>query len=295
MVKFEYPPFTLVEKSNALFIKHPGAVVILITDNDNRIGMVRQYRPVIDKLTLELPAGKIEKGEDVYAAAKREAIEETGYDVSKLQLLTQFQPDNSITDEVLYIFTGKKSEKVGQNLDFDEFIEPLFLSLEDLVQEVRSGKLQDMKTIITLGLACYKKLLTFGAVSEIKPLQATVRLVSAMINDKIVIPPNFHSMMLVHPDSSRSTCYYIEVKSVDYSFSFKDNVLSIKKGQLGDFISSVAPSAALSDKKINFYYSSFPLKDCKQYTFDEVILEKDGIKLTAMCLYLLMTLVCVAS
>jgi len=131
------------------YMVHPGASAVLPII-DNKIILVQQYRYPIKKLTLELPAGKLKKGQSPLACARAELKEETGFTAAKIKKLLSFHPAGAFSDEVLHIFiaTGLKPGKTRP--DEDEFLNTLIIPLEKAYKMVRSGKITDAKTIIAL-------------------------------------------------------------------------------------------------------------------------------------------------
>ena len=117
--------------------------------------MVRQYRHSLSKELLELPAGKIDKGESPEDCAYRELEEETGYKANSLELLTKFHPAVGFANEEMWIFIAKDLNKTISKLDSDEFLEVLYFSLDDLVEMVWDNEITDSKTMIGI-LWAYK-------------------------------------------------------------------------------------------------------------------------------------------
>lgn len=99
------------------------AVIVLAITNENKILFVKEYRELIEKEELELPAGIIEEGETPEEAAIRELEEETGYRAHNVEFLRKIYSSCGITNEALYVYYARNLEKTKQNLDFDEFIE----------------------------------------------------------------------------------------------------------------------------------------------------------------------------
>ncbi|PIR19653.1 MAG: ADP-ribose pyrophosphatase [Elusimicrobia bacterium CG11_big_fil_rev_8_21_14_0_20_64_6] len=135
------------------FMSHPGAVgVVPFLDRDTVV-LVRQYRHPVGRVTLELPAGKLDARESPLACVKRELVEETGYTARKIATLIQYWPTPAFSDEVLhlYIATGLRAGRM--NTDEDEFLEVVHMPFKKAVELVRRGKIRDSKTVIGL-LAC---------------------------------------------------------------------------------------------------------------------------------------------
>jgi ADP-ribose pyrophosphatase len=127
-------------------IKHPGAVAIIAMTNDNKIVMVRQYRKALNRTIIEIPAGKLEKGEDPLECAKRELEEETGYKGKELQHVTSFYTSPGFADEIVHLYFTEQLENGEGATDEDEFVERIELSIEEAEDLVKSREIYDAKT-----------------------------------------------------------------------------------------------------------------------------------------------------
>lgn len=140
------------ETSKREIVKHPGAVAVLAITEENKIVLVRQYRKALERVLVEIPAGKLEKGEAPLETAKRELEEETGYVCEKMEPLHSFYTSPGFADELVHIFLAKgltkKSEK--QMLDDDEFVDVLEVTLEEALKMVEDKQIYDAKTIYAL-------------------------------------------------------------------------------------------------------------------------------------------------
>ncbi|HYJ17946.1 MAG TPA: NUDIX hydrolase [Burkholderiales bacterium] len=136
------------------YVVHPGAALILPLFDDGSVLLERQYRyPAADHF-YELPAGKFEPGEPAMETAKRELLEETGYVAAEWRALGKVFPCIGYSDEVIEFFLARKLEyRRAQQLDEGEFLETLRLPLPDALEWVRSGRINDVKTMYGLLLA----------------------------------------------------------------------------------------------------------------------------------------------
>jgi ADP-ribose pyrophosphatase len=130
------------------YIKHPGAVVVLAILDDGSVLLERQFRYPMGRVFIELPAGKIDPGEDVLACAKRELQEETGYTASDWQFVTTIHNAIAYSDEHLDLFLARGLTAGPAKLDDGEFLETFSATLPDMLNMVRSGQISDVKTII---------------------------------------------------------------------------------------------------------------------------------------------------
>ncbi len=130
-------------------IEHSGGACVLY-EEDNKILLVRQYRYAYGESLYEIPAGKLEKGEDPILAAARELEEEAGVRAKELQLLYVSYPTPGYTNEKIYIYRAYGGEKVPMHLDEDEFLEAEYIPVETVKEMLKDGKIRDAKTIIAL-------------------------------------------------------------------------------------------------------------------------------------------------
>lgn len=134
-------------------VEHAGGVVILAVDDNNRAYMVRQFRYPIGRAMLEVPAGKLEKGEDPLEGAIRELREETGLTAEKLIYFGGTYPSPGFCDEQLHIYLALGLTHGEACPDEDEFLNLEVVDLDELVQMVMSGKLLDGKSINAIFIA----------------------------------------------------------------------------------------------------------------------------------------------
>jgi len=133
------------------YIEHSGAVVIIPVLDDGRLLFERQHRYAIRRTVLELPAGKIDPGEDIALTARRELLEETGYEAATWRHLGVMHPCIGYANERIEIFLATGLRKVSeQQLDHGEFLSLLSLSLDEAAGLIRSGEMTDAKSITAL-------------------------------------------------------------------------------------------------------------------------------------------------
>lgn len=150
---------TLPDGREALreIVHHKGAAAVVPVDEDGNVYLVRQHRVVIDQMTLEIPAGKLDfVGEDPLACAIRELEEETGLRASSMELLTHVVTTPGFCTEKigLYLATGLSQHDL--HLDEDEFLNVVKIPLTEAVDRVMSGELCDAKTALGLLMAWQK-------------------------------------------------------------------------------------------------------------------------------------------
>ena len=132
------------------WINHPGAVCCIPILPDGKIALIRQYRYPVQSEMIELPAGKLNKGEKPELCALRELEEEIGYQSKKLTFLTHIHPAVGFANEKMWLYLAEKLVKTERNLDTDEFLELIPISLDDAVEMVWNRRITDVKTIIGL-------------------------------------------------------------------------------------------------------------------------------------------------
>lgn len=135
------------------YLGHPGAVAVVpVMDAapDPKILLVRQFRYPVKEVTLEIPAGKLDKGENPLACVKRELEEETGFRARTIRKLLSFWPTPAFADEVIHIYAARDLRPGTFSPDEDEFIRPVVLPLSRVLLMIRRGLLRDSKTIISL-------------------------------------------------------------------------------------------------------------------------------------------------
>lgn len=132
---------------------HGGACVAALTEEDE-LYFVRQYRHAYGREILELPAGKLEKGEDPFFAAQRELTEEAGVTADDFVSLGTFLPTCGYCTETIYLYAAKNLHQTAQHLDADEFVTVEKLPFAQVAEMIAAGQINDGKTI-----AAYYRLL----------------------------------------------------------------------------------------------------------------------------------------
>lgn len=128
-------------------IRHPGGVGILAFTDDNKVILVEQFRKALDRVLLEIPAGKIEKGEDIEFCGRRELEEETGYIAKEFNYLGKIATTPGFTDEYIYLFKAENLSKGNINRDEDEFINVKEIPVKTVKEMIKSGEIIDGKTL----------------------------------------------------------------------------------------------------------------------------------------------------
>lgn len=134
-------------------VHHRGAVAIAALTDRNEILLVRQYRYAIGQETLEIPAGKLETGEEPQEAALRELREETGARAGELYSLGFLYPTCAYSDEKIYLYLARSLTFGPMQPDEDEHIDPLSLPLGEAIRLCQTGEITDAKTFCALLLA----------------------------------------------------------------------------------------------------------------------------------------------
>ena len=138
------------------WINHPGAVVIVPILPNGEIALIKQFRYAAGSEFIELPAGKLDAGEDPEECALRELEEEIGYRANKIKFLANIHPAIGFTNEIMGVFLAENLEKTEHNRDNDEFLELVPTTLTEALNLVWENKITDVKSII--GLLWLKKI-----------------------------------------------------------------------------------------------------------------------------------------
>ena len=128
-------------------VDHPGGVCVLALDGEDRVLIVSQYRYPYNKVLRELPAGKLERGEDPREAAIRELREETGAVAGTFESLGELYPSPGYCGEIIRMYLARDLTFGEAHLDEDEFLNLERVPFDQLVEQVLSGEIRDAKTI----------------------------------------------------------------------------------------------------------------------------------------------------
>lgn len=131
-------------------VRHPGAVAVLAVTDEERVLLVRQYRKACDKTLVEIPAGKLERGEDPADCAKRELQEETGYTAREWKHLHSMYTSPGFADELIHLYVASGLTRGNQQLDSDEFLDLMEADVEEVAQLLAEDQVADAKTITAL-------------------------------------------------------------------------------------------------------------------------------------------------
>ena len=129
---------------------HPGGVAIVALDENDNILTVKQYRYVFSRVLEEIPAGKLERGEDPREAALRELKEETGATPARMIDLGKLLVSPGCYSEVLHLYLAEGLAFGAQHPDEDEFLEPLRVPFDEAVRQCMDGTLTDAKTVAAI-------------------------------------------------------------------------------------------------------------------------------------------------
>ncbi|MCX8189011.1 MAG: NUDIX hydrolase [Nitrososphaeria archaeon] len=132
-------------------VEHPGAVVILPILENDKVILLRQFRPSVKNWVYELPAGTLDKeGEDPKECALRELEEETGYRAEKVEALFKIYPSPGYCTEIIHVYVARGLGKTIPKREETEVIETLILSITDAIELIRKEDVADSKTLLAL-------------------------------------------------------------------------------------------------------------------------------------------------
>ncbi len=137
-------------ESTREYILHPGAAMIIAMADDRTIVLERQYRYPLRRHFIELPAGKIDPGEDPLDTAKRELREECGYVAAEWRHLTTLHPSIGYANERIELYLARDLTQVGHQLDEDELLEVLHVPVAEALAWIRDGRITEAKAVTGL-------------------------------------------------------------------------------------------------------------------------------------------------
>lgn len=131
-------------------VHHGGGAAIVALNAQGQVALVRQFRYAVGRELTEIPAGKVEKGEDPGETARRELHEEVGCTAASFKAFGSVIPTSGYCTETIYLYLATGLQDVGQQLDEDEFLDVFWMDLDEAVQRVLDGEFTDGKTVAGL-------------------------------------------------------------------------------------------------------------------------------------------------
>lgn len=138
------------QKSIREVVRHPGAVCVIPVTDEGEVIMIKQFRYPFDRVLLEIPAGKLEPGEDPLDAVKRELEEESGVVAENVEFMGELYTTVAFTDEKIYTYIATGLTYKEAHPDADEFLEVEKIPLKALVEMVMNGEIKDSKTQVAI-------------------------------------------------------------------------------------------------------------------------------------------------
>lgn len=142
MVRLQNDAVTLRE-----VVHHPGGVCVAAVDEDRTVTLVRQYRYPMREMVLELPAGKLEPGEDPLPAGMRELSEETGLEADRWLPLGRLYASPGISTETIWLYLATGLHRKAAHPDPNEFVDVVTMPMEELLERIDEGGICDAKTV----------------------------------------------------------------------------------------------------------------------------------------------------
>ncbi|MEA3358493.1 MAG: NUDIX hydrolase [Thermodesulfobacteriota bacterium] len=139
--------------TNLDIVRHPGASAMVPIYDTNTVLLIKQYRHAVGSFIWEFPAGTLNDSEAPLECAKRELVEETGFNAETWEKLGEITPVPGYSDERIHVFLASDLRPARQNLDSDEVLSVHKIKLNDVVDMVNKGEIQDSKTISSLFMA----------------------------------------------------------------------------------------------------------------------------------------------
>ena len=133
-------------------VNHPGAVAVIAITDEGKLVVVEQYRKALERSIIEIPAGKLEPGEEPATTAVRELEEETGYGCKELTYLQSFATSPGFADEIIHLFVARGLYEIENRaaMDEDEFVELMEITVEEGEQMVTEQRIFDAKTAFAI-------------------------------------------------------------------------------------------------------------------------------------------------
>ncbi len=131
-------------------VYHNGGAGVLAVDDDYNVYLIKQFRAPFNEELIEIPAGKLDIGEDPFLAAKRELLEETGLTASEFISLGEVYPTVGFCSEILYIYLAKGLNLEKQKLDEDEFVTVFKVPFQEAVNMCYDGRIKDSKSLVAI-------------------------------------------------------------------------------------------------------------------------------------------------
>jgi ADP-ribose pyrophosphatase len=139
--------------SHREIIEHNGGVTIAAVTDDNKMVLVKQFRKAVEKVILEVPAGKRDGDEEYLETAKRELKEETGYTAKNIKMLTKFYSSVGYSEELIYAYLCTGLTPGETDFDDNEAIDVVEYDIDELYKMIMNGEIADAKTIVTVLMA----------------------------------------------------------------------------------------------------------------------------------------------
>lgn len=152
LLKFYRDEVELVNGGTSVreYVHHPGGVAVVPMDREGNVYLERQFRYPYRRVITEIPAGKLEPGEDPFGAVQRELREEIGARAARWDRLGHILPSAGYTDEMLYLYLARDLDFGQTDLDEDEFLEPFRLPFAEALAMAADGRIDDGKTVAAL-------------------------------------------------------------------------------------------------------------------------------------------------
>lgn len=142
---------------NREIVRHPGAAAMVPLLDDGKVVLIKQYRHAVGEFLWEIPAGTLEPDEKAIECARRELVEETGYEASSFDKLAEILPAPGYTDEHIHIFLATGLTLADQKLEDDEVLALQPMAFDTALEMITKGEIRDAKTIAGLLLTSMKR------------------------------------------------------------------------------------------------------------------------------------------